>query len=115
MLGHELRGPLDAVLLTAQLLQRLPEGTPPGPYVERMTRGGERMKALLDDLLDHNRAALGFGIAVNREIICSPAATLTFRTAAIRATSGCGGFASPAPAAAAAAAVRFAADGLNSR
>jgi signal transduction histidine kinase len=65
VLGHELRGPLDAIVMTARLLQRLPEGATTGEHIARMTRSGERMKALLDDLLDYNRAELGFGISVN--------------------------------------------------
>jgi signal transduction histidine kinase len=69
VLGHEMRGPLDAILLTTQLLQRLPEGVPVSKHTARMIRSGQRMKRLLDDLLDFNRSALGFGIAVNPEPI----------------------------------------------
>lgn len=64
VLGHELRGPLDAILLTANVLERLPEGTRSAEYIARMTRSGQRMRSLLDDLLDFNRGSLGFGIAV---------------------------------------------------
>lgn len=69
VLGHELRGPLEAILLTARLLERLPDGSPTDEYVARMTRSGKRMKSLLDDLLDFNRGSLGFGIAVKAELI----------------------------------------------
>lgn len=67
VLGHEMRGPLDAILLTAQLLERIPEGVKVSQHTERMIRSGRRMKLLLDDLLDFNRGALGFGIAVRPE------------------------------------------------
>ena len=67
VLGHELRGPLDAIFLTAQLLERLPQGAPVSEHTARMIRSGRRMKSLLDDLLDFNRSALGFGIAVQPE------------------------------------------------
>ena len=67
VLGHELRGPLDAIFLTAQLLERLPQGAPVSEHTARMIRSGRRMKSLLDDLLDFNRSALGFGISVQPE------------------------------------------------
>jgi signal transduction histidine kinase len=69
VLGHEMRGPLDAILLTTQLLERIPEGVPVSKHTARMIRSGQRMKRLLDDLLDFNRSALGFGIAVKPEFI----------------------------------------------
>jgi signal transduction histidine kinase len=69
VLGHELRGPLDAIMLTARLLERMPDGSPTSAHVARMTRSGQRMKSLLDDLLDFNRGALGLGISVSKEPI----------------------------------------------
>ena len=69
VLGHELRGPLDAIMLTAKLLEMLPEGTPVSQHTARMAHSGKRMKSLLDDLLDFNRNALGLGIAVKPEPI----------------------------------------------
>jgi signal transduction histidine kinase len=64
MLAHELRGPLDAILLSTRLLEMLPEAAPVSSHIARITRGGRRMKSLLDDLLDFNRGALGFSIVV---------------------------------------------------
>lgn len=69
VLGHELRGPLEAMLLTTQLLERLSDGSPSREHIARMSRSGRRMKSLLDDLLDFNRGSLGFGIAVRPEFI----------------------------------------------
>jgi signal transduction histidine kinase len=69
VLGHDLRGPLNAILLTAQVLSRLNDGAPPGVLTERLINGGERMRRLLDDLLDYSRTSLLMGIPV------TPAAT----------------------------------------
>lgn len=52
VLGHDLRGPLNAVLLTAELLSRIGSGEPTTEYTARLIRSGKRMKALLDSLLD---------------------------------------------------------------
>ncbi|WP_457425908.1 ATP-binding protein [Roseateles sp. P5_E7] len=64
VLGHDLRGPLNAILLTSQLVSRLNDGTPTSKLAERLINGGERMKHLLDDLLDFSKASLGIGIPV---------------------------------------------------
>lgn len=69
VLGHDLRGPLNAILLSSRLLAQLNEGTPVSAVTARLLRGGERMKQLLDDLLDYSRASLDLGIPV------APAAT----------------------------------------
>jgi signal transduction histidine kinase len=64
VLGHDLRSPLNAVLLTSQVISTLSAGTPVSQHTERLMRSGERMKNLLDDLLDYNRVALNVGIRV---------------------------------------------------
>ena len=66
VLGHDLRSPLNAILLTSQLLSRLAADEPATRYTARLVRSGERMKALLDDLLDFSRASLGLGLAIRR-------------------------------------------------
>ena len=66
VLGHDLRGPLNAVLLTAELLSRLGSGAPLTEYTERLIRSGKRMRDLLDSLLDYSRSSLGRGIAIHR-------------------------------------------------
>ncbi|MDM0071748.1 sensor histidine kinase [Variovorax sp. J31P207] len=66
VLGHDLRGPLNAILLTAELLSRMTTEVPVGNHTLRLIRSGKRMKALLDDLLDFSRASLGLGIAIHR-------------------------------------------------
>jgi signal transduction histidine kinase len=69
VLGHDLRGPLNAILLTAQLLSSKANDTPFGDDTKRLVRSGERMRELLDDLLDYSRTSLEAGIAVHRQTI----------------------------------------------
>ncbi len=64
VLGHDLRGPLNAILLTARLLAQLNDRTPASEATARLLRGGERMRQLLDDLLDFSRSSLELGIPV---------------------------------------------------
>jgi signal transduction histidine kinase len=75
VLGHDLLGPLNAILLTSKLVAALSRDQPVGAATERLIRSGERMKELLNDLLDYNRTKLGLGIPVRRrdgllEAIC---------------------------------------------
>ena len=65
VLGHDLRGPLDAILLTSQLVAKLGDGTPVSEPTSRLIRSGERMKELLDDLLDYSRTSLDLGLPVS--------------------------------------------------
>jgi len=64
VVGHDLRGPLNAILLTSQLLTRL-ESEPVNKLAARLINGGQRMKLLLDDLLDYSRVSLDLGIPVS--------------------------------------------------
>jgi signal transduction histidine kinase len=66
VLGHDLRGPLNAVLLTAELLSRMGLDAPITAHTERLIRSGKRMQDLLDSLLDYSRSSLGRGIAIHR-------------------------------------------------
>jgi signal transduction histidine kinase len=67
VLGHDLRGPLNAVLLTSQLISAMSVGSPLSRHAEKLTRSSQRMRQLLDDLLDYNRTSLGIGIRVTLE------------------------------------------------
>ena len=64
VLGHDLRGPLNAILLTSRLIFQLSEGRAVSDVTARLIRGGERMRRLLDDLLDYSRASLDLGIPI---------------------------------------------------
>lgn len=66
VLGHDLRGPLNAIMLTAELLTRMTGDAPLSKHTLRLVQSGKRMKTLLDDLLDFSRASLGLGIGIRR-------------------------------------------------
>ena len=64
MLGHDMRSPLNTILTTAAYLEALNVGTNVSEASSRLIRGGNALKALLDDLVDFNRIMLGLGINV---------------------------------------------------
>ncbi|MFN2533383.1 MAG: sensor histidine kinase, partial [Pyrinomonadaceae bacterium] len=66
MLGHDMRNPLNAILMTANYLSSLNAGANVSAAASRLIRSGASMKALLDDLVDFNRTKLGLGINVVR-------------------------------------------------
>ena len=67
VLGHDLRSPLGAILLTAELIARTAVDAPMATAAQRLIRSGERMRQLLDDLLVFNRAQMGLGFEVRRQ------------------------------------------------
>jgi len=62
ILGHDLRNPLAAILMGAEILGELPE--PHRSVVARLVRSGHRIEAMIRDLLDFARGRLGGGIPV---------------------------------------------------
>jgi len=64
MLGHDLRSPLQSIQMTATYLTALNAGAEVSEAAARLINSGSRMKALLDDLLEFNRAKLGMGITM---------------------------------------------------
>ena len=64
VVGHDLRNPLDTILKNVEYLSRLGMEGVASEVLGRLTRGGVRIKHLLDDLLDFNRAALGGRISI---------------------------------------------------
>jgi signal transduction histidine kinase len=66
VLGHELRGPLNSILLSAELMSKMTHDVPLSEHTGRLIKSGKRMKALLDDLLDFSRTSLGMGIRITR-------------------------------------------------
>lgn len=75
ILGHDLRTPLNAIALTSQLLSEM-NSTPAAKEVgKRLQRSSERMRVLLENLLDYNRSSLALGIPhhpslVELELLC---------------------------------------------
>lgn len=64
MLGHDMRSPLQTAQITASYLATLNAGEKVSEAASRLIRSGVRMQALLDDMVDFNRASLGLGIKV---------------------------------------------------
>ncbi|HUS13240.1 MAG TPA: HAMP domain-containing sensor histidine kinase [Pyrinomonadaceae bacterium] len=65
MLGHDMRNPLNSILMTAQYLAALNAGENVADAALRLIRSGASMKELLDDLVDFNRTTLGIGIKID--------------------------------------------------
>jgi signal transduction histidine kinase len=64
ILAHDLRGPLNAILTTAQVLLRKVEAERVAPGLARIVASGERMLRLIEQLLDFTRIRVGGGIAL---------------------------------------------------
>ena len=65
MLGHDMRNPLNSILMTAQYLGALNAGATVSEASSRLIRSGSSIRALLDDLIDFNRTTLGLGIKID--------------------------------------------------
>lgn len=65
-LGHDLRGPLTAVVYTADILVEKTRGTPLARQAERVLTGGLRMNKLLNDLLEYSKSKLGAAMEIHR-------------------------------------------------
>ena len=66
VLGHDLRSPLSAILMTSELIARMALDAPVASAAQRLIRSGERMRDLLDNLLVYNRAQIGVGFEIDR-------------------------------------------------
>lgn len=64
MLGHDMRTPLNSIVMTAAYLARLNVGENISQAADCLIRSGESMQTLLDDLTDFNRTNLGLGIKI---------------------------------------------------
>ncbi|MET0328077.1 MAG: HAMP domain-containing sensor histidine kinase [Luteimonas sp.] len=84
-LGHDLRGPLNAVIGTADLLLDSTRNTPHERQAERILNGGLQLGRLVDGLLDYSRSTLGAGMALRRSA-CDLRQALTDETELLRAT-----------------------------
>lgn len=59
VLGHDLRNPLNAILLSSEFIAARAVDGPVATAANRAVRSGEHMRELLDRLLVYNRAQLG--------------------------------------------------------
>jgi two-component system, sensor histidine kinase and response regulator len=62
VLGHDLRNPLGAILLSAELLERRAENEAARAAASRMRSSAKSMSRMIDDMLDLARARLAGGI-----------------------------------------------------
>jgi signal transduction histidine kinase len=67
VLGHELRNPLNTILMTARLMQKSDAPEENDRRIERLASSGLRMKRMIDQMLDLTRARLGSGIPLSCE------------------------------------------------
>lgn len=65
-LGHDLRGPLSAIVGTADLLVDSTKGTPHARQAERILSGGLQLGRLVDGLLDYSKSTLGGSMSLQR-------------------------------------------------
>jgi signal transduction histidine kinase len=66
IVGHDLRDPLNVILMSAELLSGLPDATV-RKISGRLSTAGGRMRSILDELFDLARARLGGGIPLTRQ------------------------------------------------
>jgi len=69
VVGHDIRNPLNVILMTAALLENTATDPATKRSVERLRSSGTRVVHIVDDLLDLSRARLGGGIPVDRKRI----------------------------------------------
>ncbi len=65
VLGHDLRGPLSAMMLSAQVLARRPDESVQ-KIGARLVKSGHWMSRMIEDVLDVSRARLAGGIPIRR-------------------------------------------------
>lgn len=64
ILGHDLRNPLNAIVMTAQFIQLQSGDEAIADAIKSLLRGGQRMARLIDQLLDVSRFRIGGGITL---------------------------------------------------
>ncbi|MEJ7732756.1 MAG: HAMP domain-containing sensor histidine kinase [Polyangiaceae bacterium] len=69
VVGHDIRNPLNVILMTAGLLESGARDPGTQRAVERLRTSGKRIVHIIEDLLDLSRARLGGGIPVERKRI----------------------------------------------
>lgn len=66
VLGHELRNPLNAIVLSSEVICRRSADTPVARLAHHLQQSSQHMAKLLDRLLVYNRAQLGVGIYIEK-------------------------------------------------
>lgn len=65
VLGHDLRSPLSAILLSSDMIARTAADSRIANAAQRLVHSGQRMKELLDQLLVYNRTQIGIEFKAN--------------------------------------------------
>nr|WP_298121785.1 sensor histidine kinase [uncultured Pseudoxanthomonas sp.] len=84
-LGHDLRGPLTAVVGTAEFLVDRTKDTPNARLAERILSGGLQLSRLVDGLLDYSKSTLGAGMTLHR-LACDLGQAVAEEVELLRAT-----------------------------
>ena len=66
MLGHDLRNPLNAIIMTTRLLRRIAKAPNEMTAVERVASSAQRMSNMVGQLLDLTRSRLAGGIPIDK-------------------------------------------------
>ena len=66
MLGHDLRNPLNAIIMTTRLLRRIAKAPNEMTAVERVASSARRMSNMVGQLLDLTRSRLAGGIPIDK-------------------------------------------------
>ena len=69
ILGHDLRDPLNTIMMTAQVLEREARTEPSQSHIRLLSRGAQRLRVLLDSLLEYSNASLGSLMILHRSDI----------------------------------------------
>jgi signal transduction histidine kinase len=69
IVSHDLRAPLHAILLGAEMLRRRGEGTAEGMIAQRIYKVASRMASLVDRILDAAALQLGARMVLHREAV----------------------------------------------
>ena len=69
VLGHDLRNPLSAVVISAELIQRISADETVKKTAGRIVTSSMRIGRMIDDILDLARARLAGGIPIKRESV----------------------------------------------
>jgi signal transduction histidine kinase len=66
VVGHDLRDPLSTVAMTTEVLAASIGNGPLSAQIGLLRRGGDRLRVLLDSLLEYSNARLGAGMELHR-------------------------------------------------
>jgi two-component system, sensor histidine kinase and response regulator len=69
VVGHDLRNPLDVILMTAELMRESTQDAQVLKSAQRLHKSGTRMRQIIEELLDMSRARLGGGIPIQRRSV----------------------------------------------